>query len=265
MAVLRSKRTLAYSEFERQMGNICRDLDQRMHALPVRYKKHVCKKLYEPMIRAYDAAIMANEQKGRGEIQAQNRQRYFAEAMKNIMEMEKPLMAFCNIRDVKDESCARIGENINYEISLIYGAARWPKEEKPVFHTLRKEKFRRLAFLSKMAELHRYTFEKTAHAPNDCFDALSARIDDFATDALYDVIMANEKMPETRAEAERRDSLLKHAIDSLNGMQRPLLGLWNIMQYSERIMDEWAGMIDEEIKILTGLREADRSRYKGLN
>lgn len=264
MAVLRSRRTTAYSEFERNMGIIHKDLEQRMHALPVRYKKHICKGLYEPMNRAYDAVILANEQKGRGAAQAEKRQRQFTIAIESIMAMEKPLMAFINIRDIKPESCARIGESINREIALIYGAAKWPMEERPVFRIPRKEKFKRLAFLGKMAELHKYTIEKTAHAPNDCFDSLSARIDDFVTTALYDVVLANDKMPETRKEAEARDALLKDAIDNLNAMQRPMLGLWNIAQYSERIMDEWAGLLSEEIRILTGLREADRSRYKGL-
>lgn len=264
MAVLRSQRTTAYSEFERNMGAIHKDLEQRMHALPVRYKKHLCKSLYEPMNRAYDAVILANEQKGRGAIQAANRQKHFKEAVESIMAMEKPLMAFLNIRDVKPESCARIGESINREILLIYGAAKWSMEERPVFHVPHKEKFKNLAFLGKMSELHKYTLEKTAHAPNGCFDSLSVRIDDFATNALYDVVMANEKMPETRMEADIRDALLKDAIDNLNAMQRPLLGLWNIVQYSERIMDEWAGLLSEEIRILTGLREADRNRYKGL-
>lgn len=264
MSVLRSKRAIAYSEFERQMAKIHRDLEQRMHALPVRYKKHVCKKLYEPMNRAYDALIMANEQKGRTNAINEKRQKCFATAIESIMEMEKPLMAFCNIRDVKDSSCELIGKEINYEISLIYGAAGWPKEEKPVFFVLRKEKSKRLAFLGKMEELHKYTFAKTAHAPNDCYDSLSTRINDFVTNALYDVHKANEKPPETRAEAEARDKRLKDAIDNLNDMQRPLVGLWVIMDYSEQIMNEWSHMIEEEIKILTGLRKKDSERYKGL-
>lgn len=133
-----------------------------------------------------------------------------------------------------------------------------------MFHILHKNKFKRLAFLGKMSELHKYTFQKTAHAPNDAFDALSVRIDDFATNALYDVVMANQREPRTREEAQKRDAWLKDAIDNLNGMQRPMVGLWNVMDYSEKIMDEWAGMIDEELRILAGLREADRKRYSGL-
>ena len=264
MGVLRSRRGIAYSEFERNMWKIHINLEQRMHALPARYKKHICDKLYEPMNQAYNALIIADEQKGSAQAAKDKRQKYFRAGISYLIRMEKPLTAFFNIRDVSEEGENQIEKAMNYEIALIWGAAGWEKEEKPVFHVLHKNKFRKLAFLGKMAELHRYTFQKTAHAPNDAFDALSVRIDDFATNALYDVVMANVREPKTREEAQTRDAWLKDAIDNLNGMQRPLVGLWNIMQYSEAIMDEWAGMIDEELRILTGLREADRKRYSGL-
>lgn len=264
MGVLRSRRGIAYSEFERNMEKIHRDLEARMHALPARYKKHLCDRLYEPMNACYNALIIADEQKGAAQAAKEKRQKYFRAACACLVRMEKPLLAFCNIRDVDDNGRDDLEKRLNYEIALIYGAAGWPKEDKPVFHLLRKDKIRRLAFLGKMAELHKYTFQKTAHAPNDAFDALSLRIDDFCTNALYDVAMANVREPKTREEAQTRDAWLKDAIDNLNGMQRPMVGLWNIMDYSEKIMDEWAGMIDEEIRILTGLREADRKRYSGL-
>ena len=264
MGVLRSRRGLAYSEFERRMWKIHINLESRMHALPARYKKHVCDKVYEPMNKAYSALIIADEQKGSAQAAKDKRQTCFRAAIHYLTQMEKPLMCFFNIRDISADGANEIEKALNLEIALIFGAAGWDKEEKPVIHILHKEKFKRLAFLGKMSELHRYTFQKTAHAPNDCFDALSTRIDDYATNALYAVVMANIKPPETRAEAEARDAWIKDAIDNLNAMQRPMVGLWNIMQYSERVMDEWAGMIDEEIRILTGLRDADRKRYSGL-
>ena len=274
MAVLRSKRGIAPSEFERNMAKIHRDLESRMHALPARYKKHLCEALYTPMNACYNALIIADEQKGGGPTGKDKRQKYFKAAMTYLMRMEKPLNAFINIRDIKDSVRAGIEKALNFEIALIWGAAGWDDaarraqygimEVKPVFRIFRKDKNKKLAFLGKMAELHKYTFQKTAHAPNSAFDALSRRIDDFATNALYDVNMANLREPTTREEAKTRDAWLKDAIDNLNGMQRPMVGLWNIMDYSETIMDEWSGMIDEELRILTGLRDADRKRYSGL-
>lgn len=264
MGVLRSRREIAYSEFERNMWKIHKDIEARMHAIPARYKKHVCNKLYEPMNRAYNALIIANEQKGGSRAAKEKRQRFFGIALKSLKQMEKPLLCFCNVRDMDSAGLNQIEKAMNYEIALICGAAGWNKGIKPIFHVLKKEKFKRLAFLGKMSELHRYTFQKTAHAPNDAYDSLSSRINDFATNALYDVVMANIREPETKDEARVRDAWLKDAIDNLNAMQRPMIGLWNLMQYSEAIMDEWAGMIDEELRILAGLREADRKRYSGL-
>lgn len=264
MGVLRSRRGIAYSEFERNMEILHKNLADRMHALPARYKKHLCEPLYEPMNRCLNALIIADEQKGSAQAAKEKRQKYFRLGMHHLMRMEKPLIAFCIIRDVSDGGMDEIEKAMNYEIALIYGAAGWNKEGKPVIHLYNREKFKRLAFLHKMAALHRYTFQKTAHAPNDCFDALSARIDQFATNALYAVIMANQREPKNRAEAAIRDAWLKDAIDNLNAMQRPMVGLWNIVEYSENTMDEWAGMIDEEIRILIGLREADRKRYSSL-
>ena len=150
----------------------------------------------------------------------------------------------------------------NREVALIYGITR--KEYSPMFYALPRRKFQTILFLQKMSELHKYTYEKIGHAPKYCRDTLCAQIVDMADTALYWVVDANHTIPQTKAEAEKRDEKLKNAIDSLNAMQRPMLALWNLMDYSERIMDEWAGLLDEELRLLEGLRKADKARYKSL-
>ena len=72
MGVLRSRRGIAYSEFERNMEKIHRDLEARMHALPARYKRHICDRLYEPMNACYNALIIADEQKGAAQAAKEN-------------------------------------------------------------------------------------------------------------------------------------------------------------------------------------------------
>ena len=129
MGVRRSARGIAYSEFERNMWKIHIDLESRMHALPVRYKKHVCDPLYTPMNRAYDALIIADEQKGPSQAAKEKRKQYLEIAIGYILEMERPLMAFFNIRDVSENGEEQIEKALNYEIALIYGAAGRQKEE----------------------------------------------------------------------------------------------------------------------------------------
>ena len=237
MSVLRGKRKVAFTEFERQMGVICRVIKDRLNSVPARYRKFINPKLYEPANKAYTAVILANEQSPRTAQGLQRRNALFDTALKSILQMQKPLIA--------------------------YGVTK-RQEAQPMIVALPKEKMKRLAFLNKMGELHKYTYQKIGHAPNDCKDFISGKIADFVDTALYAVVMANHKIPETKDEAEKREKNLQLAIDSINGMQRPLLALWNIMDYSESVMDEWAGLLDEELKILEGLKTADKARYKSL-
>lgn len=263
MSVLRGKRKVAFTEFERQMGVICRVIKDRLNSVPARYRKFINPKLYEPANKAYTAVILANEQSPRTAQGLQRRNALFDTALKSILQMQKPLIAYWNIKDSSEGGIKEVVDMLNREIALIYGVTK-RQEAQPMIVALPKEKMKRLAFLNKMGELHKYTYQKIGHAPNDCKDFISGKIADFVDTALYAVVMANHKIPETKDEAEKREKNLQLAIDSINGMQRPLLALWNIMDYSESVMDEWAGLLDDELKILEGLKTADKARYKTL-
>lgn len=263
MSVLRSKRKVAFSEFERQMAIICRHTNDRLTSVPSRYRKYLYPKIYNPMNAAYTNLILANEQNSRTQRGAEKRAVYFDYAMKNLLSMQKPMIALWNVLDVKEESCKQWADMFNREIALITGVTR-KQEVKEMFVALPKTKIQKLAFLSKMAELHKYTYQKIGHAPEFCKDLLSCKIAEFIDTALYCVVMANHKIPETKTDAKKRSDYIQGAIDNLNGMQRPLLALWNIMDYSENVMDEWAGLLSEELKILEGLKKADNNRYKNL-
>jgi hypothetical protein len=127
-----------------------------------------------------------------------------------------------------------------------------------------KSKMQKLNFLNVMSKLHKYTYEKIGHAPMYCKDTLCDRISDFIDTALFEVISANDNYPESKAETKEREKHLINAIDALNGLQRPTLSLWNIMEYSENIMSEWSELLDSEISLLEGLKKSDKERFKNL-
>ena len=119
-------------------------------------------------------------------------------------------------------------------------------------------------FLNKMRELHKYTYSKICSVPLEYKDHLSDQILQFVDDALYCTLQGNDIFPTTRKQYDARDKYIKRAIDNLNGLQRPLYALWNVMLYSENVMDEWAGQINECIKLLSGLRNSDKKRFGKL-
>lgn len=263
MAVLRRKRAVAFSEFERQMGNLCKELKARLNTLPSRYKKFLSRRIYEPANHAYSAVIIANEQNSRDSTGAKRRTAMFVEALGLLSKLQKPLLSYWNLKDSSEGGMKQVADMVNREYALIYGVMG-RKDAPPMIVTLPKRKAKELLFLGKMCELHRYTYQRIGHAPNDCTDFISMQIAEFVDSALCHVVVANHRIPETKEEAERRIQHLTAAVDCLNGMQRPMLALWNLMDYSERIMDEWAGLLDEEIKLLEGLKKADKTRYKDL-
>lgn len=241
-----------------------KETTDRLNSVPQRYKKFLNPKIYDPINKAYTAVITADEQNSRTESGRQRRMALLEFAIKTLLSMQNPIIAIWNIIEIKDESIIKWSELFNYEIALICGIIKKTREEVPMFVALPKQKIQRLAFLQTMSELHKYTYTKIGHAPDRCKDTLSNRISDFIDTALYEIVMANRKIPENRTEAEERESRIQASIDALNGLQRPLLSLWNIMDYSENVMDEWAGLLDKEIKLLEGLKAADKIRYKNL-
>ena len=262
MSVHARKRKIAYGEFEHNMRRFCKQLYERLNSVPARYQRYINPKLYNSANRAYTALIYANEQNGNTEKGRARREMFFNEALKCLKELQKPLYAAFNVLDATEGGMQVFIDLLNREVALIYGITR--KEYSPMFYALPRRKFQTILFLQKMSELHKYTYEKIGHAPKYCRDTLCAQIVDMADTALYWVVDANHTIPQTKADAEKRDEKLKNAIDSLNAMQRPMLALWNLMDYSERIMDEWAGLLDEELRLLEGLRKADKARYKSL-
>ena len=262
MSVHARKRKIAYGEFEHNMRKFCKQLNERLNSVPVRYQRYISPKLYNRSNRAYTALIYANEQNGNTEKGKAKRNVYFEEAIKCLKDLRKPLYAAFNLLDASEGGMKVFVDLLNREIALICGLIG--REYKQMFYILPRRKFQTVLFLGKMSELHKYTYEKIGHAPKYCRDTLCEHIADIADTALFWVVEANRVIPQTKEEAEQRDEKLKNAIDSLNTLQRPLLSLWNLMDYSERIMDEWAGLIEEELRLLEGIRKADKTRYKSL-
>lgn len=246
------------------MVSITNETKDRLNKVPARYKKFINPKVYDPTNKAYTAVILASEQNARTKTGYQNREKMLDAAVRAIISLQKPMYAAWNLMGTEDGAIQRWTERYNKEIALLWGVLKRPKEEQPVFIALPKTKMKRLAFLKTMSELHKYTYEKIGHAPEYCKDTLSNRIADFIDTALYEVVIGNHKIPETKEQARKREEHLQAAIDSLNGLQRPLFALWNIMDYSENIMNEWSELLDTELKLLEGLMEADKERYKKL-
>lgn len=263
MSVHRSRRKVAFTEFERQMISLCRHTDERLRSLPSRYRVYLYPRIYGPVNKAMYHTVLAREvsiKRGDG---MRQRIALIDLAIESLREMQKPLMSLWNLIDISESGCEYWVDMVNREFALLYGVAR--KEGKiPMFFALPKRKMERIVFLKKMSDLHKYTYMKLGHAPEYTREHIGRLISEHIDAALFNVMAGNRIIPTTKAEALARERKFNAAIDSLNALQVPLLSLWNIMDYSEATMDEWSGLLDEELRLLEGLKKADRERYKDL-
>ena len=83
-------------------------------------------------------------------------------------------------------------------------------------------------------------------------------------DAWYQCVSANRKIPTTKQEVISRQKHISNAISDLHKMNRPMLSLFILMDYSEREMREWADLLTEQIRLLYALQKSDKKRFGKL-
>ena len=263
MSVHRSQKKVAFSEFERQYIRISREIEERMTPIPARYQKFLFPKLYNPMRDGVMSAVLANEASSKTDVGRKKRDELLRKAVRDLMAVNKPLIALWNLRGTEQDSIDYLTDMLNREMGLLFGIGKWEAKQ-PVIVPFPKHKLKTVRFLKGMSDLHKYCYEKIGHAPQYCKDTVSGQIAEYIDTALYEIVIANRDIPTTKAMAVTRANHIQAAIDNLNAMQRPLFALWNLQDYSNNIMTEWSNLIDDELKMLEGLKNKVRERYKQL-
>lgn len=266
MTVLARDRQLAGTEFEMNCARLVKYTVQRIDTIPNRYKKFVRPRLLTLVNDAYYDAIMANETDSRTPAGKRERAKLLDDAIRSLARLEKPLVVYWSLFNTKKGGIKEWTTFINKEMVLLNGAAGYGPGERelPMIHTFDMAYNPDKEFENKMKELHKYTYDKICHVPLDYKDHLSDQILILVDNALYGVLMGNLYIPVTMEQYETRDGRFKKAIQNLNSLQRPLYALWNVMEYSENAMDEWADLINEELKLIQGVRKSDRQRFGHL-
>lgn len=264
MSVLARNRKLASTEFEMNCARLVKLTVRRADNIPNRYKKFIKPRLCGMVTAAYHDCIMANECERRTEAGKQERVKLMDHSIRKLLRMQKPLLVYWSLFDTKEGGIKEWVELINKEIALLNGAAGYTMEVRPVPMIQIFNLHSDAIFVMKMRNLHKFTYQKICKVPLEYKDHLSDEILRFADDALYYTMQGNSSIPTNKAQYEVRDKRFRRAIDNLNGMQRPLYALWNVMEYSENTMDEWAGIINETLKLLQAVRKSDRERFGKL-
>jgi len=264
MAVLRSKREIAKSEFQSTMCNLYDYSLNRTKDIAKRRKKWLSANIDAIMNRAYSEVMSSSTMYFETKEQREECVRKSAtEAMYILYSLQKPLLVMWNIEHYDYDDMIEWANFIRKEQSLLLKTAG--KEEHPVkLVVLDWNLIDRVNFLHNMSELHRYTHCKVANAEIKYDETQGKMLIECVNDAFYHVMVANAKVPTTKKEYEKRKAHISKGIDSLRHMNKPLLFYFNLMHYSEETMEEWSDMLEQELKMLYSIQRSDHNRFSKL-
>lgn len=264
MSVLKSKRKISSLEFENTFAELYKFSLAHTSKVPKRRKKWLCFDIDNSMNTLYRGIMHIND------IYIRDRQRrldYTSDAaVQHIValnELEKPLMVLWNVQEFETSVMISWVSKIKQEVFLLNRM----NDKGNIACSVSILDWRAINaanFLKNMSELHRYTHGKVAHAQMRYDDTEGSVLISLVNDAFYELILANKKIPETKKEYVERKQHISNAITYLKEMNRPLLFYFNLMEYSERIMNEWSKLLADEIKLLTALQKSDKLRFHFL-
>ena len=240
-----------------------------MSKTPIRRQKWVYPKITEILRDAHMAVMELST--GYKDITIRNQWRYdlIKHAMNRLCDLQNPLYSYWCIMGIDEKHRKTWCDYINTEISLLQGML----EANPCYEDDTKAKFimyyktsmiENAKFLSNMKELLLFSHSKIIHAKKDFDGFESATIIELVGDAWYHCISSNQKIPENLDDYKKRQEHISDAISCLHKLNRPMLSLFTMLEYSENVMREWSGMLVEEIKLLTALQKSDKKRFKNL-
>ena len=263
MSVVKALRNQSSYEYDNTFHLLYKDIVFRMQRIPKRKQEYVAKPLCDIMNKEFDTISKISY----GFFRGRTKEKYnlVLSAIDILYELEKPLMVYQVIEHIEIKKIRRIVDMIESEVRLLNGLL--PDELKlshKSFLVLNWDYINNAEFMNNMVKLHRYTYSKVMHGNNALKYTASPMLLNIMDDALYQLVKANRKIPETYDEYVERRQCISNAILRLEQANRPMLSYFNVMKYSERIMMEWSEMLVTEIAKLRALQQSDAKRFKNL-
>lgn len=126
-------------------------------------------------------------------------------------------------------------------------------------------------FIETARKLQEHTLTQCLKVPKRYTFLLTQEVMHLATDVYNNVVSANSVYPINQHEAQLRRDYLTAANASLQSLDRQLGLLAGVLYKNpenfkgfESAFTTWGELINEEAKLISGIRRADRTRYKDL-
>ena len=159
----------------------------------------------------------------------------------------------------------------NREIYLLAGVMRFIDRKKrygPISVHYMKEfhpdDIKGVVFLEKLSELNSMVYPKSIRIPEAERDEEMTLACRLIRDAFYNAYEGNREQAFDKESYARRRRYLGAAISQLYRLNRPMLKMFMVHMFSNEDMTKITNLINDSLKLLQGLQEADKERYGNL-
>lgn len=251
-------------EFEYNYTKFYAEYIKKIQSISNRRKKWVATPLLKSMNKAYISIMRINQYLfTKQSTHKDDREELILQAIQDIYRIQKPLFTYWNIEKISFEKQVRLCSFLNKEIQLLGNLLR---EDKTLtqFVVIDWNAVNKMKFLQKMCELHTFTHSKLIRAIDDLENTETSILAELIDTALYQLILANKNIPTTKQQYLEREKRIDTVLQCLDDICIPLCSYFNIMQYTDKTMRKWICLIEEEKRLLLGLKKSDRKNFSYL-
>lgn len=263
MSVLRTQRRVSSFQYWESFTKLYEYHIGRISLISSRKQKWICTNINKIMNDAYFIVSSIESKHFKNESKQPNREILFDKAISHLESLQDGLFILWNVECYDSNKMINWASMLNNEMELLSNSMKQKRTYKKI-KILDWNKIHSANFLNNMSKLHRYVHGKVIKVPCKYDDTITVTFTELIDKAFVNIINANNSIPQTKDEYITRKTLISDAISCLEDSEYPLLQLFNIMQYSDRIMEEFSDMLSDEIKMLKKLQISDKKRFSDL-
>lgn len=183
--------------------------------------------------------------------------------LKCILDMEKPLVIMWNVMKASNKEIERWTYLLN-DVLEKYSMARDTKHKGRRICQFSWNEIRKFACLEMLSDYHRYVHGKVVKAKSHYDETIGRLLIVHIDTAFYNLLRANRIYPTTHEEYEKRRKLISSVITEIDSMERSIISYFNLMCYSEKVLEEWSLKHAAVKNSLHSVQRSDRTRFGKL-
>ena len=277
MTVLKNKQNTSALEYERNFMGLYDYMKNLIDGFPRRWQKPLGKPMKDDLNGIYDRITKITDMYVEKEA-PRVRYKLCEETVRALEDYAKWIYLYWIISEgrngIKPAPLRKrefMAKMFNREIYLLAGVMSFLDKKKkhgPITVHYMKEfhpdDIKGVEFLEKLAELNSLVYPKSIRIPEAERDEEVAIACRLIRDAFYNAYEGNKEPVFDKESYTRRRRYLGNAISELYRVNRPMVKMFMVHLFSNEDMTTITNLINDSLKLLQSIQEADKERYGNL-